>query len=35
MQGYIEVRPRGTPQASEVRPDAQTIAELNALLAAR
>ena len=35
MQGYIEVRPRGTPQASVVRPDARTIAELNALLAAR
>jgi nitrous-oxide reductase len=35
MQGYIEVRPRGTPQASVVRPDAKTISELNALLAAR
>jgi nitrous-oxide reductase len=35
MQGYIEVRPKGTPQASVVRPDAKTIAELNAVLAAR
>ena len=35
MQGYLEVRPRGTPQAAVQRPDAKTIAEINALLAAR
>ena len=33
MQGYIEVRPKGTPQASVQRPDAKTIAEINAQLA--
>ena len=35
MQGYIEVRPKGTPQASVQRPDAKTIAEINAQLANR
>ena len=35
MQGYIEVRPKGSPQASVQRPDAKTIAEINAQLAAR
>jgi nitrous-oxide reductase len=35
MHGYNEVRPKGSTQASVVRPDAKTISELNALLAAR
>jgi nitrous-oxide reductase len=35
MQGYIEVRAKGSPQASVVRPDAKTIAEVNAELAAK
>jgi nitrous-oxide reductase len=35
MQGYIEVRAKGSPQAAIVRPDAKTIADINALLAAR
>jgi nitrous-oxide reductase len=35
MQGYIEVRAKGSPQAAVVRPDAKRIAEINALLAAR
>jgi nitrous-oxide reductase len=35
MQGYIEVRAKGSPQATIVRPDAKTIAEINAELAAR
>ena len=35
MQGYIEVRPKGTPQASVQRPDAKTIAEITAQLANR
>jgi nitrous-oxide reductase len=35
MQGYIEVRAKGSPQAAIVRPDAKTIAEINAQLAAR
>jgi len=32
MQGYLEVRPRGTPLASVQRPDAKRIAEVAALM---
>jgi nitrous-oxide reductase len=35
MQGYIEVNPPGTRLASVQRPDANTIAEVNALIAKR
>jgi hypothetical protein len=35
MQGYIEVRAKGSPQAAIVRPDAKTIADINAELAAK
>jgi len=35
MQGYIEVRAKGSPQAAVVHPDAKTIAEIHAQLAAK
>jgi nitrous-oxide reductase len=35
MQGYIEIRPKGTAQAAVQRPDPRQIAEVNALLAKR
>ena len=35
MQGYIEVRPRGVPVAAVQRPDAETVAKINDLIASR
>ena len=35
MQGYLEVRPKGTPIAAVRRPDARKIAEVRAVLASR
>jgi len=35
MQGYLEVRPKGTPIASVQRPDAATVARINDLIAKR
>jgi heme/copper-type cytochrome/quinol oxidase subunit 2 len=33
MQGYLEVRPRGTPLARVQRPDEKTVATINDLIA--